>query len=96
MNNEVAAIVALTLAVALGVALDRSAKKRKKAFWEHFGSFEGFRAQVDGTKIQQIRSDHGDVAAIKAVRQSHTYVPLVLAKRYVDELPTPEAITHRP
>ncbi|MFI5987221.1 hypothetical protein ACIBEA_40930 [Streptomyces sp. NPDC051555] len=94
MNNDVAAIVALAITGALGVAFDRSAKKRKKAFWERFGSFEGFRAQVDETKIQQVRSDHGDVAAIKAVRQSHTYVPLVLAKRYVDELPTPKAITN--
>ncbi|MGW0953593.1 hypothetical protein [Streptomyces sp. NPDC002545] len=73
--------------MASAVAGDRAPRKRKKAYWERYGSFEGFRGQVDEEKIQRVRREQGDVVAIKVVRQTYPYVPLFLAKRYVEELP---------
>ncbi|GED85905.1 hypothetical protein ACIQMV_17610 [Streptomyces sp. NPDC091412] len=87
MLDGITAPMAIGVMVALAVVGDRASKKRKKAFWERYGSFEGFRSQVDEEKIQRVRREQGDVVAIKVVRQTYPYVPLLLAKRYVEELP---------
>lgn len=79
--------IVMGIAVAVGVAGNRAAKKREKAFWDRYGSFEGFRDQVDAERILGVRRARGDVAAIKAVREEYPDVSLVWAKRYVDELP---------
>ncbi|MGW3818474.1 hypothetical protein [Streptomyces sp. NPDC005046] len=71
----------------IGVAGDRAAKKRKKAFWDRYGSFEGFRGQVDTERIQRVLRASGDIAAIEVVRKEYPYGSLAMAKRYVDELP---------
>lgn len=88
MLEGIAGVVALGVSGALGVASDRSSNKRKKAFQERYGSFEGFRSQVDEEKIQGVRREKGNVYAIKAVRQNYPYVSLAFAKRYVEELPS--------
>ncbi|MGW4818519.1 hypothetical protein ACWEP4_05930 [Streptomyces sp. NPDC004227] len=62
-------------------------RKSARRLSGRYGSFEGFRGQVDEEKIQRVRREQGDVAAIKLVRQTHPYVSLLLAKRYVEELP---------
>ncbi|MFI1290790.1 hypothetical protein ACH4VM_20355 [Streptomyces sp. NPDC020792] len=87
MLDGITATIAIGVTVALAAVGDRASKKRKKAFWERYGSFEGFRGQVDEEKIQRVRREQGDVVAIKVVRQTYPYVPLLLAKRYVEELP---------
>ncbi|MFE9725481.1 hypothetical protein ACFYQ5_18240 [Streptomyces sp. NPDC005794] len=78
--------LAVGITGALGIAGDRAARKRKRAFWDHYGTYEGFRDQVDADKVRAVRSARGDVAAIKTVRDDHPRVSLVLAKRYVQEL----------
>ncbi|MEV6197368.1 hypothetical protein AB0M19_33800 [Streptomyces sp. NPDC051920] len=87
MLGGIAGFIAVGIAIAVGVAGERAAKKRKKAFWDRYGSFEGFSGQVDVERIQGVRRAKGDVAAVKAVREDHPDVSLVMAKRYVDELP---------
>ncbi|WP_037673988.1 hypothetical protein [Streptomyces griseus] len=87
MIEGIACVVAVVLSLVISVAGDRSAKKRKQAFWDRYGSFEGFRNQVDQERIQGVRRKRGDVAAMKAVRDEYPYVSLVMAKRYVEELP---------
>lgn len=87
MVLEVAGIVAVVLTLVSAVASQRSAKRREQAFTERYGSFEGFRAQVDAAHIEEVRRTQGPVAAVKAVRDAHPTVSLRLAKRYVDELP---------
>lgn len=88
MFGGVAGFIAVGTTIAIGVAGERAAKKRKKAFWDTYGSFEGFRDQVDAERVQGVRRASGDIAAVKAVRGNHPHVPLVMAKRYVDELPS--------
>ncbi|WP_406865386.1 hypothetical protein ABZO31_17795 [Streptomyces sp. HUAS MG47] len=78
--------VVAAVAVVLWVVGERGARRRKKAFWERYGTYEGFRRQVDEEKVRAVRRDRGDVAAIKAVRVDHPLASLVHAKRYVDEL----------
>ncbi|MEU4165894.1 hypothetical protein AB0F46_03285 [Streptomyces sp. NPDC026665] len=87
MLGGIAGFIAVGIAIVVGVAGERAAKKRKKAFWDRYGSFEGFRGQVDAERIQGVRRAKGDIAAVKAVREGHPDVSLVMAKRYVDELP---------
>ncbi|MEV5006132.1 hypothetical protein ACIQFZ_23670 [Streptomyces sp. NPDC093064] len=87
MLDGITGTIAIGVMVASAVVGDRASKKREKAFWERYGSFEGFRGQVDEEKIQRVRREQGDVAAIKVVRQTYPYVSLLLAKRYVEELP---------
>ncbi|MFE2533026.1 hypothetical protein [Streptomyces sp. NPDC059371] len=87
MFGGIAGFIAVGICIAMLVAGDRAAKRRKKAFWDRYGSFEGFRGQVDAGRIQGVRRARGDVAAIKAVREEYPGVSLVMAKRYVDELP---------
>ncbi|MFI0965153.1 hypothetical protein ACH4S8_27715 [Streptomyces sp. NPDC021080] len=82
-----AGFIAVGVTIAICVAGDRAAKKREKDFRDKYGSFEGFRDQVDAERIQGVRRASGDIAAIRALRQEYPYVSLVMAKRYVDELP---------
>jgi ribosomal protein L7/L12 len=88
MIEGIAGAVALGVTGALGVATDRTANKRKKAFKERYGTFEGFRSQVDEERIQRVRREKGNVSAIKVVRENYPYVSLAFAKRYVEELPS--------
>ncbi|MEU9140284.1 hypothetical protein AB0D33_30755 [Streptomyces sp. NPDC048404] len=67
-----AGFIAAGVTMAVCIAGDRGAKKRKKAFWDAYGSFEGFRDQVDAERIQGVRTARGDIAGIKAVRRDHT------------------------
>jgi hypothetical protein len=83
----------LTGAIAIGVvgvllALggELVIRRRKRAFREHYGDYEGFRTTVDAAMVRTVRGARGDVAAIKAVRESHPEVSLTHAKRYVQEL----------
>ncbi|MEQ8147012.1 hypothetical protein [Streptomyces sp. OP7] len=87
MVEGVAGAVAVGITTVLGVASERTSKKRAQAFTRQYGSYEGFRQQVDEAHIQEVRRTRGDVAAIKAVRDAHPAVSLRLAKRYVEQLP---------
>ncbi|MEU8707671.1 hypothetical protein [Streptomyces sp. NPDC048565] len=71
---------------ALAIVGERATRKRKRAFWDRYGSYEGFRGQVDEDKVRSVRAAHGDIAAVKAVRDDHPLASLVIAKRYVEEL----------
>lgn len=86
MFEGISGVIAVCILIAIGVAGDRAAKKRKKAFWDRYGSFEGFRGQVDTERIEEVRRASGDVVAIKVLRKEYPNVSLVMAKRYVDEL----------
>ncbi|MEU6810899.1 hypothetical protein ABZ920_18310 [Streptomyces sp. NPDC046831] len=87
MIEGITGAVAVGVTAALAIAGDRASKKRQKASLDRYGSFEGFRNQVDEERIRGVRGERGNVAAIKAVRDEYPYVPLVAAKRYVEELP---------
>ncbi|MGV9251788.1 hypothetical protein [Streptomyces sp. NPDC003697] len=87
MIEGIAGAIAVGVVITAGVAGDRASKKRQKAFRDRYGSFEGFRNQVDAERVQGVRRERGDVAAVKAVRDGHPYVSLAMAKRYVEELP---------
>ncbi|WP_406838439.1 hypothetical protein ACICHK_23485 [Streptomyces sp. AHU1] len=87
MFGGMAGFIAAGIAIAICVAGDRAAKRRERVFRDRYGSFEGFRGQVDPERIRGVRRRSGDVAAIKAVREEHPCVSLLTAKRYVDELP---------
>ncbi|WP_405664836.1 hypothetical protein OG379_22155 [Streptomyces sp. NBC_01166] len=86
MVDLLTGVVAIAVSGALGVAGERAARRRKRAFWDHYGTYEGFRRQVDEDKVRAVRGARGDVAAIKAVRGDHPLASLVVAKRYVQEL----------
>ncbi|MGW2764614.1 hypothetical protein [Streptomyces sp. NPDC001275] len=47
MLDGITGTIAIGVMVASAVVGDRASKKREKAFWERYGSFEGFRSQVD-------------------------------------------------
>ncbi|MGX4692305.1 hypothetical protein [Streptomyces sp. JNUCC 63] len=87
MIEGISSAIAVGVSTVIGVAGDRTTKKRKQAFWDRYGSFEGFRSQVDQERIQGVRRERGNVAAIKVVREEYPYVSLAMAKRYVEELP---------
>ncbi|MFB8025831.1 hypothetical protein ACFQ6U_11035 [Streptomyces sp. NPDC056465] len=83
----------LTGAVAAGIvgavsafAGDRALRKRKRAFQDRYGTYEGFRGQVDEDEVRTVRDARGDVAAVKAVRDRHPLASLSHAHRYVKEL----------
>ncbi|MFE1952747.1 MULTISPECIES: hypothetical protein [Streptomyces] len=80
--------VALFLVVAGAVvaSAERATRKRQKVFRDTYGTYEGFRREVDEGRVRTVRRERGDVAAIKAVRDGHPSVSLRLAKRYVQEL----------
>ncbi|MDX3059340.1 hypothetical protein PV394_30090 [Streptomyces sp. NE06-03E] len=86
MTDLITGAVAAGIVGALGIAGDRAARRRKRAFRNHYGSYEGFRHQVDEDKVRSVRSARGDVAAVKAVRDDHPLASLVIANRYVREL----------
>ncbi|MGW7367442.1 hypothetical protein ACWGI8_29480 [Streptomyces sp. NPDC054841] len=87
MIEGISVAIAAGVAGALGIATgDRAARKRKQAFWDHYGSYEGFRGQVDEEKIRAVQRSRGDVAAIKQVRDDYPLTSLLIAKRYVDGL----------
>ncbi|MFB4422786.1 hypothetical protein C5F59_017020 [Streptomyces sp. QL37] len=86
MIDPLTGVIAFAVTGALGIAGERAARRRKRAFWDHYGTYEGFRRQVDEDKVRSVRGTDGDVAAIKAVRVDHPLASLVIAKRYVQEL----------
>lgn len=67
MLDPLTGAIAVGISGALGIAGERAARKRKRAFWDHYGTYEGFRRQVDEDKVRSVRGARGDVAAIKAV-----------------------------
>lgn len=84
--DAVAGIIAAGVVGALGIIGNQATRKRKKAFWDQYGSYEGFRRQVDEQRIRAVQRDHGDIAAVKAVRDNHPLASMVVAKKYVDGL----------
>ncbi|MEV3932957.1 MULTISPECIES: hypothetical protein [unclassified Streptomyces] len=83
----------LTGVIAVGIvgaasafAGDRLLRRRKRAFQDRYGSYEGFRGQVDADEVRAVRDARGDVAAVKAVRDRHPLASLTHANRYVKEL----------
>ncbi|MFD5873557.1 hypothetical protein [Streptomyces sp. NPDC060322] len=83
----------LTGVIAVGVvgaasafAGERALRRRKRAFQDRYGTYAGFRSQVDEDEIRAVRGARGDVAAVKAVRDRHPSASLAHANRYVKEL----------
>ncbi|ASY33840.1 hypothetical protein CAC01_15175 [Streptomyces sp. CLI2509] len=74
--------------VLVAVVLSRLGTRRQaRAFEERYGSYEGFRRQVDAGRVREVARERGKIAAVKEVRERHPGVSLVMAKRYVDQLP---------
>ncbi|MEV8227339.1 hypothetical protein AB0P41_15040 [Streptomyces sp. NPDC079167] len=86
MIDPLTGVIAAVICGALGVAGERAARRRKRAFWDRYGTYEGFRTQVDEAKVRSVREARGDVAAVRAVREDHPLASLVIANRYVQEL----------
>uniref|UniRef100_A0AAU3GSV0 Secreted protein n=1 Tax=Streptomyces sp. NBC_01401 TaxID=2903854 RepID=A0AAU3GSV0_9ACTN len=86
MIGPLTGTIAFVIVGALAIAGERTTRKRKRAFWDRYGSYEGFSSQVDEDKVRSVRGAHGDIAAVKAVRDDHPLAPLLIAKRYVEEL----------
>ncbi|MBM7436846.1 hypothetical protein [Streptomyces sp. HB132] len=70
----------------LAFAGDRIVRRRKRAFEDRYGTYEGFRDQVDENEVRAVRDERGDVAAVKTVRDRHPLASLAHAHRYVKEL----------
>ncbi|EGJ75999.1 hypothetical protein STTU_3210 [Streptomyces sp. Tu6071] len=74
--------------VLVAVVLSRLGTRRQaRAFEERYGSYESFRRQVDAGRVREVARERGKIAAVKEVRERHPGVSLVMAKRYVDQLP---------
>jgi hypothetical protein len=87
MIEGISSAIAVGVSMVIVVASYRTTKKREQDFRDRYGSFEGFRSQVDQERIQEVRGERGNVAAIKVVREEYPYVSLAMAKRYVYEMP---------
>ncbi|MFJ4002679.1 hypothetical protein ACIPWL_04370 [Streptomyces sp. NPDC090023] len=87
MIEGISGAIAVGISTVLGMASDQTSKKRAQAFTKRYGSYEGFRRQVDEDRVQEVRRSKGKVAAIKEVRDNYPYVSLPMAKRYVEQLP---------
>jgi hypothetical protein len=68
MFGGMAGFIAVGITIAICVAGDRAAKKRKRVFRDRYGSFEGFRSQVDPERIRGVRRRSGDVAPLRLSR----------------------------
>ncbi|UFQ16859.1 MULTISPECIES: hypothetical protein [Streptomyces] len=84
--DGITVLIAAGVTGALGIAGDQAVRKRKKAFWNQYGSYEGFRSQVDEQRIRSVQRDRGDIAAVKAVRDNYPLASMAIAKKYVDGL----------
>ncbi|MET8714554.1 hypothetical protein ABZV52_15480 [Streptomyces sp. NPDC004735] len=78
-------VVAAVGAVA-AFAGDRVLRGRKRAFRDRYGTYDGFRTQVDADEVRAVRDARGEVAAVKVVRDRHPLASLAHAHRYVKEL----------
>lgn len=87
MIAEIVTVAGISFCVLALLAGARVNNRRQAAFRNRYSSYEDFRRQVDAERIRDLRRKWGDVYAIKAVRQAHPGASLVMAKRYVDELP---------
>ncbi|MER7190343.1 hypothetical protein [Streptomyces flaveolus] len=87
MIENISGAIAVGISAVLGVAGEHTSKKRAQAFTKRYGSYEGFRQQVDEDRVQGVLRTRGKVAAIKEVRDNYPYVSLPMAKRYVEQLP---------
>ncbi|GAA2462522.1 hypothetical protein [Streptomyces lavendulocolor] len=84
--DGISGLIAAGVTGVLGIFGDQAVRKRKKAFWVQYGSYEGFRSQVDEQKIRSVQRDRGDIAAVKAVRDNYPLASMAIAKKYVDGL----------
>ncbi|MDF6019598.1 hypothetical protein [Streptomyces sp. JH34] len=78
--------VVAAVGAALAFASDRVLRRRKRAFRDHYGTYEGFRTQVDGDEVRAVLAARGEIAAVKVVRDRHPLASLAHAHRYVKEL----------
>ncbi|MEU0136425.1 hypothetical protein ABZ172_20680 [Streptomyces sp. NPDC006296] len=87
MIDPLTGVVAVGIAgAAVAFAADRVLRRRKRAFRDRYGSYEEFRSRVDEAEVRAVRGEHGEVAAVKAVRDRHPLASLADAHRYVKEL----------
>ncbi|MFJ8882818.1 hypothetical protein ACIRJR_05330 [Streptomyces sp. NPDC102402] len=88
MTDPLTGVIAVVgiAGAASAFAGDRVLRNRKRAFQDRYGSYEGFRGQVDEDEVRAVRGARGDVAAVKAVRDRHPLASLSHANRYVKEL----------
>ncbi|WP_431035198.1 hypothetical protein ACQYWQ_15310 [Streptomyces sp. P6-2-1] len=87
MIGEAALYGGMVVVLVAGLVSERGARKRARAFQERYGSYEGFRRQVDAGRVREVAREQGKVAAVREVRDGHPGVSLLMAKRYVDQLP---------
>ncbi|MEU6443902.1 hypothetical protein [Streptomyces sp. NPDC047046] len=87
MSGEVLLYGGMAVVLVAGLVSRLGARKRAREFQERYGSYEGFRRQVDAGRVREVARERGNVAAVKEVRERHPGVSLVMAKRYVDQLP---------
>jgi hypothetical protein len=85
MNGTATGIALVMIVIALAAG-EYDKRRRRAAFQDTYGSYEGFRKAVDAERVRAVRADRGDVAAVKAVRDDHPRASLRLATRYVREL----------
>ncbi|MEU1486362.1 hypothetical protein [Streptomyces sp. NPDC005752] len=79
-------VVVAAVGAALAFVSDRALRRRKRAFVDRYGTYDGFRTQVDADEVRTVRGARGDVAAVKFVRDRHPLASLAHAHRYVKEL----------
>ncbi|TXS09545.1 hypothetical protein [Streptomyces sp. wa22] len=79
-------VVVAAVGAATAFVSDRILRRRKRAFRDRYGTYDGFRTRVDADEVRAVRDARGEVAAVKAVRDRHPFASLAHAHRYVKEL----------
>ncbi|NUS94741.1 MAG: hypothetical protein HOQ36_20420 [Nocardia sp.] len=79
-------VIALGTLIVVGAVGIVAGRQRKRAFEQHYGSLDAFRAGLDGNRLRSLRDTEGQVAAIRELRREHPELTLAQSVDVVREL----------